>query len=104
MAIRVLAQPSSEDEVHILSTRVVSQWALCGIKVGHDWLVRHEDLDLSRSMLEFCSSCRRQLWKDMREESRAFPLQERKQNQTLWERLRAPFVDSDAEKGPEQLR
>lgn len=106
VAIRVLAQESNEDIVHILSSRPVSQWALCGTKTGHDWLVRQEDIDLSLSSLDFCGACRRNLWKELREESRAFPLQEQEIGtvRALWARLRAPFADSEPEKQPNELR
>lgn len=105
MAIRFLAQQSSEDIVHILAGRPISQWAMCGEKVGHDWLVRQEDVDLSSSMLDFCGGCRRTLYRELRDESREFVVEERKNEsaKTLWERLRAPFVDAEPEKKPEQL-
>ena len=106
MAIRVLAQESSEDMVHILSSRPVTQWAMCGLKVGHDWLVRQEDIDLSLSSLDFCGPCRRALWRELKEESRAFPLQEKEISpmRSLWTRLRAPFVEPETEKQTNEAR
>jgi len=91
--VRVVAQRSNEDEVHILSHRPLSQWALCGEVVGHDWLVRTEDVELSRNVIDVCTQCRRTMWRHLKNDSRDFPLQEQKVSpvRTLWERLRMPF-------------
>ncbi len=105
MAIRFLAQQSSEDIVHILGGRPISQWAMCGEKLGHDWLVRQEDIDLSNSLLDFCGGCRRTLYRELRDDSREFVVEARTgdSTKTMWERLRASFGDAEPENKAKRL-
>ena len=104
--MRLVAQRSSEDELHVLSFRPISQWTLCGVVVGTDWLVRPENPKNFRNGLHTCGPCQRAFWKMVREDAQLVPMPEDEPGflRVAWDRLRATLGAGDELSGPDESK